>query len=177
MKINTPRLLLRPLVMDDKVDFYYYRSDDITNKYQGWIPKEISEAEDFINKQPSKFNTPESWFQLAIIENSSLELVGDIGVHFSDEENFQVEIGITLRKESHGKGYALECLDNLISYLFSNLNKHRITASIDPKNISSIKLVEALGFRKEAHFKQSLLIDNKWVDDIIYAVLSTEWKK
>ncbi len=177
MKINTPRLILRPLIMDDKVDFFNYRSDAITNKYQGWIPKEIADAEVFINKQPKEFNIAESWFQFAIIENSTSELVGDVGVHFYDEENFQVEIGCTLRKQSQGKGYAVESLENLISSLFSEFNKHRVTTSIDPDNISSIKLVEALGFRKEAYFKQSLLIDNKWVDDIVYAVLSSEWKK
>lgn len=176
MTIDTPRLLLRPLVMDDKVDFFNYRSDVITNKYQGWIPKVIADAEAFINKQPTEFNISETWFQLAIIENISSEFIGDIGVRFIDEENFQVEIGCTLRKKSHGKGYAVESLDSLFTYLFNELNKHRITTSIDPENTKSIKLIETLGFRKEAHFKQSLFINNKWVDDLVYSILASEWK-
>ncbi len=59
--------------------------------------------------------------------------------------------------------------------MFKNLNKHRIIGSIDPRNNRSIGLLERLGFRREAHFKQSLLIDGKWVDDIIYAILKREW--
>jgi len=33
---------------------------------------------------------------------------------------------------------------------------------------------ERLNFRKEAHFKESLLINGEWVDDIIYAILKKE---
>ena len=60
--------------------------------------------------------------------------------------------------------------------LIFDLKKHRITASIDPRNTSSIRLIERLGFRKEAHFKQSLFFHGEWVDDLIYAMLAEEWK-
>jgi len=32
-----------------------------------------------------------------------------------------------------------------------------------------------LGFRKEAHFRESLLINGEWVDDLVYALLKDEW--
>jgi hypothetical protein len=40
-----------------------------------------------------------------------------------------------------------------------------------PKNVASIALLEKIGMRKEAHFKQSVWIDGRWEDDVIYAVL------
>ena len=73
-------------------------------------------------------------------------------------------------------GYAQEALTGVISFLFNDLNKHRITASVDPDNLASIKMVKKLGFRKEAHFKESLNIDGTWVDDVIFAILNREWK-
>jgi RimJ/RimL family protein N-acetyltransferase len=30
--------------------------------------------------------------------------------------------------------------------------------------------------RKEAHFVKSVMIDGKWCDDCIYAILSEEWE-
>jgi len=57
------------------------------------------------------------------------------------------------------------------------LNKHRIIASIDPDDKNSIRLVERIGFRKEAHFVESLLINGKWVDDLIYALIEKDWNK
>jgi RimJ/RimL family protein N-acetyltransferase len=62
-----------------------------------------------------------------------------------------------------------------MDYLFNTLNKHRITGSVDPKNSDSIKLLERLNFRKEAHFKESLFINGEWVDDIVYGILKSEW--
>jgi hypothetical protein len=44
------------------------------------------------------------------------------------------------------------------------------------KNAASIALLEKIGMRKEAHFKQSVWIDGRWEDDVIYAVLNDEWK-
>ncbi len=37
----------------------------------------------------------------------------------------------------------------------------RIVASIDPRNTKSTKLVERIGFRKEAHFKESIRINGE----------------
>ena len=67
----------------------------------------------------------------------------------------QAEIGYTLDKNFRGTGYAAEALTKIIDYLMNDLNKHRIVA-LGPTNSDSIRLVERLGFRKEAHFIKSL---------------------
>lgn len=172
--ITTKKVTLRPIDIKDAEQVFSYRSDAETNKYQGWLPKSKKEIETFISKNPKEFNTPETWFQLVIIDNISKKIIGDIGVHFIDDN--QCELGITLAKKHHGKGYASLSLKEVVSYLFNTLNKHRIITSLDPRNLDSIKLVERLGLRKEAHFKKSLFLNNEWVDDIIYAILKTEWK-
>ncbi len=171
--IETERTCLRPIALKDNKDILSYRSDSETNKYQGWIPKTLNDVNAFISKNPDEFNTPETWFQLVIVEKGSDLIIGDVGIHFID--NHQSEIGCTLRKIYHGKGFATETLTAVIDHLFAILNKHRIVVSIDPENTDSIRLVERLGFRKDAHLKKSLLIDGEWVDDIVYAVLKTEW--
>jgi RimJ/RimL family protein N-acetyltransferase len=174
--IETERTILRPITNSDNEQIFSYRSDSETNKYQGWVPKSLEEVNEFISKNPNTFNTPETWFQLVIDEKQTNEIIGDIGIHFIDDNNFQCEIGCTLNKRHHGKGFAFESLKATIDYLFKKLNKHRIVTSIDPKNIDSIKLVERLGFRKEGHFKESLWFKGEWADDVIYAALKSDWK-
>ncbi len=177
MILKTDRLYIRPIKLDDKELIFEYRSDSITNKYQGWIPKTIDDVIEFIGKVAKNINIANTWFQLVILEKETNTLIGDIGIHFLDMENKQTEIGCTLNKNFQAKGYATEALKGVITYLFNNLQKHRITTSIDPGNINSIKLVERLGFRKEAHFIESLLLNGKWVDDIVYSILVKEWKE
>lgn len=174
--IETERVLLRPIESLDNEQVFSYRSDAETNKYQGFVPKELEEVNSFIAKNPAEINQPESWFQFVIIEKKSNTIIGDIGIHFIGDDGFQSELGCTLSKDFHGKGFANEAMKIILNYLFKSLNKHRIICSVDPKNSGSIKLLEKLNFRKEAHFKESLLINGEWTDDIIYALLKHEWK-
>lgn len=173
--IATKRLLLRPIQASDNHQLFAYRRDAQTNKFQGFIPKTIEEVDDFIAKNPSGFNEADSWFQLAIVEKLSKTVIGDIGIHFIGTDDKQCEIGVTLSRHYHGQGLAKESINGVLAYLFNKMNKHRITASIDPDNTASLRLFESLGFRKEAHFKESLWIGGQWVDDIIYGMLNKEW--
>ncbi len=177
MNIETNRLLLRQMALQDKDAVFDYRKDRVTNKYQSFIPDDIEEVELFINQNAKIADQPDSWYQLVIIEKQSAKIIGDIGIHFTGSENKQIEVGCTLSKKYQKLGYATEALNALISYLFIAYDKHRVFASIDPQNIDSIYLVERLGFRKEAHFVESLYVNGEWVDDIIYAVLAREWNK
>lgn len=174
--IETERLKLRLIQQSDSAAIFEYRSDAVTNKYQGFIPKTIEEVNEFIAKTPVQFNQTETWFQLVMIEKESGKLIGDLGVHFIGEDGFQCELGCTLNKNYHGKGLATEAMKMTIDYLFNSLSKHRIIASVDPQNVPSIRLLERLNFRQEAHFRESLLIDGKWVDDVIYGLLKKDWK-
>ncbi|BEV03147.1 GNAT family protein [Chryseobacterium gambrini] len=177
MNLETERLLIRDITSDDKQAIFNYRSDAEANKFQSWIPETLEDVEQFIQRNNKEFNQPESWYQVLITEKDSKAVIGDIGIHFFGAENLQVELGITLNKDFQGIGYASEALKGVINFLFSDLKKHRVMASIDPENIDSLKLMERIGFRKEGHFVKSLFWKNNWTDDVIYALLREEWSK
>ena len=172
--IKTDRLLIRTLEMKDKETFFHYRSLPEIYKYQSWRPSHIEEIEEFISKNVAvRPNTPGTWLQTAVCIQEG-QMVGDIGIHFIDDD--QIEIGYTLSPEHQGNGYAFEAVKAVINCAFSEWKKHRITASVDPDNIQSIKLLKKIGFRKEAHYIKSFRMDSKWYDDCIYAMLEDEWQ-
>jgi RimJ/RimL family protein N-acetyltransferase len=178
IQLSTERLLLRPIRIEDADFIFTYRSNAEVNKYQGWIPETINDVHHFIaNKVSPEINLPCKWFQFVVIKKDNNELIGDIGIHFLASDAFEVEMGCTFNKNHHGKGYATEALTETINYLFEKLKKKRIIASIDPRNQPSINLFERLGFRKEAHFRESLFINGEWVDDLVYAIQKDEWSK
>jgi len=177
MHLETERLLIRDIILDDKLAIFNYRSDAEANKFQSWIPKTLEDVEQFIERNNKEINQPESWYQVLITEKDTKAVIGDIGIHFFGAENLQTELGITLNKDFQGRGYASEALKGVINFLFSDLKKHRIMASVDPENIDSLKLMERIGFRKEGHFVKSLFWKNNWTDDVIYALLREEWIK
>ncbi len=172
--IYTDRLLIRSIEMKDMEDFFQYRSNPQVYKYQTWRPKDLGEIKEFIIKNAQVCpNTVNAWLQMAVCLKEG-RMIGDIGIHFVDDD--QIEIGYTLSPDQQGSGYALEAVKAVINYAFSEWKKHRITASVDPDNTQSIKLLEKLGFRKEAHFIKSFFMDNKWCDDYVYAMLEEEWE-
>lgn len=120
-------------------------------------------------------NVTGTWFQLGASLRSDGELVGDVGYHFLPPDGEQVEIGFTTSPAHQRKGYAREAVAASIDYLFTELKKHRIVGSGDPRNEASIGLLEKLGMQREAHFRRSVKIRNRWEGDVVYAILRDEW--
>ena len=176
--LRTNRLELTPLRSEDAAELFAIRTEPSVARFQGWIPADLAEAEDFIARQGNAvFETPESWFQLAIRPLDVDTLLGDLGVHFLEEGSRQVEIGFTLSPTEQGRGIATEAVGALLDHLFGVLDKHRVIASVDPRNDRAIALLTRLGFRQEAHFVRSLLVDSEWVDDLRFGLLQEEWTR
>jgi RimJ/RimL family protein N-acetyltransferase len=174
--LKSERIFLRPLVMKDSQEIFSYRSDPEVYKYQSWQPHTIADVEEFLKTRiVNEPDLPGTWFQLAICKINSEEFIGDCGMHFLKDDPGQVEIGITLNKKYQGFGYATEAMKLIFKYVFSDLKKHRIFGSVDPDNQASIRLLDRMKMRKEAHFIESVRIGDHWCDDVIYAILSREW--
>ena len=166
MRLETDRLIIRPICSEDKISVYNYRSDERTNKYQGWIPKTVNDVEIFINALSPIIDIPKTWFQVVIIEKEKQIIIGDVGVYFLSRQSNHVIIGYTLSKKFHGKGYASEALKEIMNYLFLSLRKDKIFALTDPMNMNSIDLLKRLGFKQEA--KHASELDDRWQDDLIF---------
>lgn len=173
--ITTERLIIQLAKPEDAYAIYCYRSDAVENQYQGWFPESEEEVRNYITNMPVTLDIADVCFQFAILTKKENRLIGDMGIIFTGHEKMQAEVGCTLNKDFHGKGYATEALTAMVNYLFGALKKHRVIASIDPRNMPSIRLIERLGFRKEAHFKESYFLRGEWVDDVIYAMLDKDW--
>lgn len=172
--LTTDRLIIRPIRKGDREDFFAYRSHPEVTKFQSFRPAQIEDIDAFILQMESALpNIPGQWYQAAICLKKGGRMIGDAGMHFIDGE--QVEIGYTLSPDHQGKGYAAEAVHAVLGYLFGILGKHRVFASVDPDNTHSIALLERLGFRKEAHFHESIREGKRWMDDCIYAMLKREW--
>jgi len=172
--ILTERLFIRKLEMNDAQNFLKYRSLPEVYEFQSFKPKNTKDIEGFFEMLSELPNTRNTWFQLAVCVKYQNKLIGDIGIHFFEDDE-QTEIGYTLNPDFQGMGFAKEAVTAVIRYLFMVLGKHRIIASVDPDNEKSIKLLDKIGMRKEAHFRKSIKINGIWSDDCIYAILKEEY--
>lgn len=177
MDLRTSRLRLDSLHLDDAQALFAYRGDAQVAKFQGWRPSSIVEAASFIERQAgASVDIPDSWFQRAIRLREGGVLIGDVGIHLPAEAEGSIEFGITIAPSFQSKGFASETLHALFSLIFGTLGRHRIYASVDPRNMPSMALLRASGMRQEAHHVESLWLNGEWVDDVVFALLAHEWQ-
>lgn len=175
-QIETPRLVIRRFRERDAPELSAYRSDPQVARYQSWTDLSPQAALDFIGSlQASEPGTAGEWFQFAVQFKASAALIGDIGLRTDQHEPAVGEIGFTLARPFQGQGYAREAVQAVLDYCFETLNMHRIIALTDTRNQASIRLLERLGFRQEAHFVQSYREGEIWTDEYQYAILRSEW--
>ena len=177
-EILTQRLRLSQLIASDAPAMYEYRSDPEVCQYQSFEPGTLEDVEVFISGLESNtFDTASTWFQFAIRLRESDQLIGDFGTHFIADDPRQVEIGFTVSPAYQGQGYGTEAVIGVLDYLLGPLQKHRVFASVDPRNAASIALLKRAGLRQEAHFIKSLWFKGGWTDDMVFGVLESEWKR
>jgi RimJ/RimL family protein N-acetyltransferase len=174
MEIVTAHLRLDGLRREDAAALLAYRADPGVSRYQVWKPVSIADAAHFIEAQRGIVpDTPGQWWQRAVRLRETGVLVGDVGLHVVDADT--VELGITMAPAYQRKGYARETLEVVFDFVFGGLRKHRVFASVDPRNVACVALLEGLGMRREAHFRESLRDGDGWADDLVFALLAREW--
>ena len=111
----------------------------------------------------------------AIHHIADAKMIGEVNIDLLPKEQSQGEIGWLLHPDYQGRGYATEAAQVLLTYCFAERKVHRITSMCDAGNTASVRLMERLGMRREAHFKQSIFIQGAWQDEYVYALLRDEW--
>jgi RimJ/RimL family protein N-acetyltransferase len=176
MELTTTRLQINALRPADAPVLFGYRADPEVTRFQGWRPASLAEVADFIAAQgPASADIPDGWFQRAIRLRQGGDLIGDIGIHMPADAAASIEFGISMAPDRQRQGYAGEVLQALFTWVFGTLGRHRIHASVDPRNLASMAMLRSLGMRQEAHFRESLWFHGEWVDDVVFAMLAQEW--
>jgi RimJ/RimL family protein N-acetyltransferase len=148
--LEGPHARLRVFAERDLAEFARYRALPEVARYQSWEQYTLEDAQQLYAKQQgSVYGAPGSWHQIAIADKASDALVGDCALHFMDDGE-ELEIGFTLAPERQGKGLALEAVGLLLDHAFGAMGMRRVLAITDAENIPAHKLLEALGFRREA---------------------------
>lgn len=178
--LTTARLIIRRFQDSDLESFLAYRNDPKVAKYQGWsLPYTRESAIAFVDEMTSiQLAAPGIRCQVSIELKSTGEMIGDIFFMVLQEDLPIARIGYSLAPAHWKRGYASEAVSRMLDYMFRELCLHRVAADCDPENIASFRLLERLGFRREAHFIESFpLGDNRWGDEYYYGLLEREWVK
>ena len=144
--LETERLLLKNINIDDRDFIFSQFSDDVVNKY-------LFDAEPVTDMQGADeiitfYIKPEPRLQhrWVILRKSDGMKMGTCGFHCWDQSNCKVEVGYDLKEEFWGNGYMQEAMKKIIEFAMNEMKVKKIIACIYINNQKSIRLAENLGF-------------------------------
>lgn len=174
--LESDRLIFREFVRSDSEDLFFIRSNDQIMEFMD-TDKHLSVLEsEFLITQIEESFRNKSGINWAIVEKCSNKVIGYFGYWRLMREHCRAEIGFALKPEFWGKGYMTETLNTMIKFGFNSLKLHSIEANVNPANENSKHLLEKIGFKQEAYFRENYLYNGKFVDSLIYCLLETDLK-
>jgi len=168
LRIETERLILRPMLIGDLEDLFEYQSNPEIVRYIPWPPRTVAQVEAAALKtiETGKFNLLESNDYIVLV----WEFMGLIS-----KEHKTSNIGWVTHQGFQRQGHAFEATKSLLDYAFKNLDLHRVIADIDMRVPESAYLAEKLGMRREGSFIEGKFFKGEWCNMWLYAILKREF--
>lgn len=173
----TERLRLRPFTRGDVDAVLAYRGREDVARYLFDPPLSRDECAMAIQQRATQTGLLEEGDRIVLaVETAEVgKLVGEVSLIWRSVEARQGELGWIFHPDHHGQGFATEASNALLDLGFGPADLHRIFARCDARNQSSWRLMERLGMRREAHFREHALFKGAWDEEFYYAILRDEW--
>jgi RimJ/RimL family protein N-acetyltransferase len=112
---------------------------------------------------------------LAVQHLADRRVIGSIRLGVNDEATLTGDVGYSFASAYWRQGLGTEAARAMVDAGFRLLGLRRIWAECDVRNAGSFGIMEKLGMRREAHFRQDKRARDGWRDSYLYAILADEW--
>lgn len=99
-------------------------------------------------------------------------VIGSIEVRMLSSLHRQGEFGYVFRRDHWGRGYATEAARAMLAFGFAGLGMERISATCDPDNLASARVLTKAGLRYEGRMRHHQNIRGRWRDSLLFAVVA-----
>ena len=173
------------MISGKKIILREYRTDDfestysLINKLDIWnnlvrgmiFPISLISQKDFIEKAMTSSGP---LFNFAIEEINTGKYIGGCGINGYDEKNRNMGVGLWIGKEYQGFGYGSDTLRTLCSYIFDEMNIHKIKLQYYSFNEKGKYCYEKVGFKEEGIGRDEIFRFGKYHDIITMGLFREE---
>ncbi len=176
LRLKTQRLTLREFEETDLADVMAYNNRPEFYRFLPMPEQDETTTKAFIQQCiTNQQQTPRRIFQLAIILQD--QVIGAVNLRNIDPANKALEIGYSLNPEYWGNGYALEAVQEMLTFGFEKLAARRITATADIENEKSQRTLERLGFVREGKLRDFSNVRGAWKTHFLYAMIQADFEQ
>lgn len=175
-RLETDRLVLRKLALDDLEDVYAYSSDEQVTRYLRWGPHaSLEQTESYIRGvlQEYRQGRDGTW---GIEYRASGHVVGAIHLMAISTQHRKAEIGFLLSRAYWGRGLMVEALLSVLKYAIEDVGLNRVEAFCLVDNFGGKRVLEKAGMRKEGVLREYALQKGAFRDFAVHSMLRRDYK-
>jgi RimJ/RimL family protein N-acetyltransferase len=179
LPIETDRLVLRTFERSDIDGLCAYHTLPSVQRYVFSRTRDHSEVAGALNimRGHVSLQRPGDTLTLAMVRKGDRALLGHVSLHWADATAGQGEVRFCTNPAYAGQGFSREALSAIYDLAFDHFRIHRIFARCEGRNHHSIKLLQQMGMRLEAHYREHALFQGEWDEELHFAILDREWQR
>jgi ribosomal-protein-alanine N-acetyltransferase len=109
-----------------------------------------------------------------IVDAADDRLLGAAGLHNLDPQSGRCSAGYWVVAPARGQGVARRALELLCRFAFAELRVKRIELWIEPENVASLRVAEAVGFTREGLLRSFMQVGGRRRDMLMYSLLPAD---
>ncbi|MBU6451095.1 MAG: GNAT family N-acetyltransferase [Cyanobacteria bacterium REEB67] len=167
--LRSERLVLRPHLESDLEAVHAFSSDADVCRYMQWGPNNLEQSRSFLEGAIANQRvSPKVHYDFVIVEAEAATVVGSFTLRLNKPGGELGEIGYVLAREAWGKGYASEAAELVMKFAFEDLKLHKISATCEPFNFASAKVLQKAGLVLEGYLQKHIFIKGQWRDTLVF---------
>lgn len=173
--LETPRLRLRELTLNDVDGVFAIRSDfEVTRYNTGLAYERPDQARDIIQAIRTGYvDGVELRWGITLKDNPLV--IGMCGFNYWVRHDRRASIGYDLARAYWGKGLMTEAVQAMVTFGFERMNLNRIEADADGRNPASARVLEKAGFKHEGVQQEQFYENGSFYNLHLFALLRREY--
>lgn len=180
IKIETPRLTLRPWGEEDVEPLTSGLNDFELAKWLAFVPHPYStaHAKDWIKRcrEISSASTRPTAYEFAVELKPERLVIGGVSLNKIDWQAGTAGGGIWIASQYHGRGYGREAFEAKIRFAFSELGLTKLVNGYFDGNENSWAMQRKLGYRRVAEVASRCMADGRQTIEHVTMLLRSDWE-
>jgi ribosomal-protein-alanine N-acetyltransferase len=174
--IETERLILRRLTIDDAPSIFEYASDPEVPVHMTWdVHESVDTTREFISMVLANYDDPQTdvWTWGIVLKETG-RVVGACSI-FGKGQSMRAELGYWIGRPYWGQGLVPEATRAMIKVGFEQMGLNRIEARAFKENVASARVMEKCGMTYEGTLREQMLVKGRFRDCKMYSILRREY--
>ncbi|MBE9097240.1 GNAT family N-acetyltransferase [Tychonema sp. LEGE 07203] len=173
--IETERLLLRKISLNDASDMFEYASNPEVSEYTMWSTHTSIEDTKYFLKSLTKMYKRRELVDWGLVHKVDEKFIGTCGFVEWSMNHSRAEMGYAISSKYWNQGYMSEAVNAMMEFGFREMLLNRIEAKCKVSNIGSARVMEKVGMQLEGILRQQIFVKGEYWDLKIYSILRDDF--